>query len=199
MGEKLYITVPIDEDIFFKFSQVAKSNGQSKNKLIEELMDLYVKKYSSSTTSNPPEEYVKLTEELLKKWRERLIGRFANFVLRGLLERGVAEDWEVTEFQKANGQTQVERLEIPFGAYVNEKFGISFPLLIKEENLQYDKGNNFYTSSLFIDGKEFWLCSQWNKNHREKMENWIRKSLPKWFECADEDSRKEMIQWIKRF
>lgn len=147
----------------------------------------------------PPPPRVDYVKKLLDKWRGRPIGQFANNVLRRLLELGVAEDWEVEEFQKANGQIQINRLKIPFGAHVNENFGIAFPLLITEEHLKYDIGNNFYTQPLSIDGTKYWLCSQWTANHREKMEEWIRKSLPRWFKRADEDSRNEMIHWIENF
>ena len=202
MSEKIYVTIPIDEDTFFNFSNAVKlkGNGKSKYAVIELLMQLYIDKYPPTppTPPTPSDDYVKLTKKLLEKWQERGIGQLANNVLRGLLERGVATEFEINEFQKASGNVQVIRLQIGFGTYVNENFGLPFPLLITEGHLQYDIGNNFYVRPLEIDGNEYYLCSQWvNHLHREKLEKWIIKSLLKWFERTDEDSHNEMIAWIE--
>lgn len=200
MGEKIYVTIPIDEDIFFNFSKAVKSKGKSKYAIIEYLMQRYINTIETPPPSSPPVDPFKLTEELLEKWQPHKIGQLANNVLRGLLERGVATDYEINEFQKANGNKTVDKLQIGFGMYVNKNFGLPFPLLITEEHLRYDAGNNFFVSPLEIDDNEYYLCSQWvDKNHREKLEAWIRKSLPAWFERTDEDSRNEMINWIENF
>ena len=203
MGEKIYVTIPIDEDIFYTFSKVVKRNGKSKYETLEELMRLYIEKLSAESNSATPDvnpddsDYVAWTAKLLQKCSDYKVGQLANFVLRRLLEKGVADDKEVEEFQKANGAITVDTLQIKFGKHVKNEFGLSFPLLITDEHRQYDRGNNFWVNPSHIAGQKFYLCSQWVENlHRKKLEGWIRKSLPIWLENTDEDSRNEMLHWI---
>lgn len=190
MSEKIYLTIPIDEDFFFKFSKAVKQkgNGKSINEMLEQLMQRYV---------NDPPPVGPDVEKLLAKYSNFGVGQLANIVLRELLERGVATDYEITEFQKASGGVQVEKFGISNGQYVKKTFGLSFPLLVTEEKFQKDQ-IKFYTKPLNIDGNKYHLCSQWVEGqHRKKLEAWIKKSLPEWFERTDEYRRNEMITWIE--
>lgn len=197
MSAKISKSFSIDEDVYFKFKAKIESAGENMDTTIENFMRLY----NDSNVIDPlNNEYVALTEKLLDAWKYNAIGKLANNVLRKLLESGVATDWEISEFQKARGAVQVNRLEISFGNYVSENFNLPFPLLITPEHLQYDTGKNFYVNPLYIDGNEYYLCSQWVGHlHRKKMESWIRKRLPKWFEETDEYNRNKMISWIENF
>lgn len=191
MGEKILVTFSIDEDIFFEFSQTVKRKGEEKNDTLERLMQCYAKEVQPTEPEPPP-------DNPLDKFARYKVGELANIVLRKLLESGVATEQEVIEFQKASGATQLKRLHIDFGHYVKDNFGLSFPLLITPERVQYDVGNNFYTTPLSIGGKRYYLCSQWVENlHREKLEKWIRTHLPIWLKQTDEYNRNEMIRWIE--
>lgn len=191
MKEKILVTFSIDEDIFFEFSRAVKQNNLSR----EDVIEFYMRYFVNESDKQPNNNW---TTVLLDKCSSYRVGELANIVLRKLLESGVATEREVIEFQNASGATQVNRLHIAFGRYVKDNFGLSFPLLITTERFQYDTGNNYYVNPLHIDGKNYYLCSQWVEGpHREKLEAWIRTHLPIWFAQADEHNRKEMIRWIE--
>ena len=202
MAEKIYITIPMDEELFFRFSEVVKNQNQSKYYVLESLMKYYIKKFSSPPPPPPPiQVYKTLTEKFLESFarKQRKVGELANIVLRRLLEKIVTDDVEIEELQKASGPKTVDNLGIEHGWYVNRNFGLSYPLLITEEHLQFDRGSNFYTMPLNINGEEYHLCSQWVEGiHRQKLEKWISKRLPEWLAETDEDSRNEMINWLKK-
>lgn len=192
MSTKINKSFSIDEDVYFNFKAKIESEGKTMDATIESFMRLY--------NGTPDDVYVKWTEKLLNAWKDSAVGKLAKNVLWKLLESGVATDWEISEFQKASGAVQVNRLKIPFGNYVSESFNLSFPLLVTPEHLQYDISKKFYADPLYIDGDEYYLCSQWvGRLHREKMEAWIRKSLPRWLKETDEYNRNEMIRWIENF
>ena len=202
MAEKILVTFSIDEELFFEFARAVKKNNLSREDVIEFYMRYFVNESNNKPVanfdSNNEQPTKNPTTVLLDKCSSYKVGELANIVLRKLLELGVATEREVIEFQKASGATQVDRLHIAFGRYVKDNFGLSFPLLITPQRLQYDVGNNFYTISLFVGGQKFYLCSQWVESlHREKLEAWIRKHLPIWFAQSDENSRNQMIRWIE--
>lgn len=76
---------------------------------------------------------------------ELKVGKIANTILRSRLEQGCATDAEILLMQDK--------------AYSRETFGINFPLLVIAGR-EYDKVR-YYSNSLSIRGKIYYLCSQW--------------------------------------
>ena len=216
MDLEISIKISISDETFQKFFQRLADNDESMNDVIEKMMLTYAEgnPYPGGTDENGgeideiggetdeigdiPSEYSLLTKKLLDKFRGKAVGILARFGLRGLLERGVAPESEITEFQKASGSKQVEKYHIEYGQHVSAEFGLSFPLLITTDRKEFDNPQKFLIKPLKIYGNEYHLCSQWVEGlHRDKLEAWIRKSLSAWLQTADEQSREEMIHWIE--
>lgn len=194
------LKISVSDETFQKFVSALVKKHEEQDVVIERAMLAYAEENSPLSQPSPPPQSSPelLTEKLLEKFQGKAIGKLAGNGLRGLLERGVASESEVEKLLEASGKKTALILNLKRGFYVNENFGLSYPLIILAENKQYDKGNNFYVKPLKINGNEYYLCSQWNENnHREKLEAWIRKSLPLWLAAADEQSRNEMIRWIE--
>lgn len=190
----------ISDETFQKFVSALVKKREEQDVVIERAMLAYAEENSPLSQPSPPPQSSPelLTEKLLEKFRQQNIGRLAEIVLGELLKRGVAPEWEIEEFQKASGIRTCKRLKLERGFYVKKIFGLPFPLLITEKHRQFDIGNNFFVQPLKVNGNEYYLCSQWNENnHREKLEAWIREHLPAWLATTDEQSRNEMIRWIK--
>lgn len=48
-------------------------------------------------------------------------------------------------------------------------FGINFPVL----DVSPAEKNRYYAQPVVINGKQYYLCSQWYDRHKQKLENWI--------------------------
>ena len=202
---KFKVTFEVEGYVLENFIDAVHAEGTTPDLAAEKLLATYVENVAIHNYDNRvsgaghvPEsfsDYVALTEGLIRNCKKYPIGQFAKMILRGLLERGVAPDYALSEMEKANGQVQVSKFKIQWGLYCNKNFGISFPLLVDEERFKLDK-TKFYNTPLNIGGKKFHLCSQWTASHREPMENWIRQYLPKWFEDAKPEQREDMKTFI---
>lgn len=51
-------------------------------------------------------------------------------------------------------------------------FGLSYPLLVKKTDGNFDK-NRYYKESIIINNEEYYLCNMWYERQRNKLENWI--------------------------
>ncbi len=202
------LKISISDETFQKFVSALVNKHEAQDVVIERFMLDYAEGNSSvdndATKPNGDLDneifavYLELTEELLKKFDAKKIGKLAGIGLRELLEKGVAPAWEIAEFQKASGNTQVNKYRVQYGQHVNTEFALSFPLLITKDRKEFDNPQKFWIAPLKIYGEEYHLCSHWVEGlHREKLEAWIRKRLPPWLADADEQSRNEMIRWIK--
>jgi len=52
-------------------------------------------------------------------------------------------------------------------------FGLNFPALVKAENIKEPK--RFYKKVIKIKGNEYYLCSQWYEQDREKLNKWLKR------------------------
>ena len=208
MDLEISIKISIDDETFQKFFKKIADNDESMNDVIEQMMLTYVD--DSEENTNPgngeiidnggdiPFEYIVWPKKLLDKFRQQAVGKLVGIGLRGLLERGVAPESEIIEFQKASGNTQVEKYHIQYGQHVRKEFGLSFPLLITKDRKAFDNPQKFLITPLKIYDNKYHLCSHWIEGlNRNKLETWIRKRLPAWLATADEQSRAEMIHWIE--
>ena len=196
---KAKVEFNVDVHTLTQFLETLKINGEFPDDVIEKLMNQYIKDDDRPNPNpNPNPDYVKLTEELLTKCKPLAVGQLAWRVLRELLERGVASEWEIGEMQKASGQTSIRKYHIPFGVYCNNNFKTAFPLFITHEKKEmYDYPQQFRKMPFIIGDKKYHLSAQWFVQNREPMEGWIRYHLPKWFERATEDEKNNMIRFIK--
>lgn len=98
----------------------------------------------------------------LDSYKELKIGKLAQTVLRDILENGLVTEEELRWLQTAS--------------YSKQMFDLQYPLLVSEgsefESVRY------YAKPLNIDGKRFYMCSQWF----ETMANNDRPYLLKWIE-----------------
>ena len=206
---KINVTFALDSELLKKFIAVVEKNNSTSDEEIAKAISAY-----TSGEINPPPPhplpplhpgYVALTETVLASCKKLAVGQLVNQLLRGLLERGVATDWEIGEMQKASGPIPQNNMGVNFGIYCNQRFNTPFPLLIAEERRkrlanQQDK-NKFWNPTSIIGGKKFHLCSQWAEGiHREYVEKWIRNHLPEWFknEKTTDEEREKMETYLKR-
>lgn len=198
MPEKISVTFRIDEKIFNDFTRAVNRNGFLAEDILEEFMRYYV---NESDSADFDDDDVNWTTILLDKFADKRVGELANQVLRELIERGVATEYEIAEFQKASGNVPQKDYHVPFGTYVRDEFGTTFPLLINEQRWKdYDrtkKTPKYLVQPLYVNGEKFYLCAQWFVRNRAPMENWIRKHLPLWLKQTDDQSRADMINRIK--
>ena len=193
---KVPASFKVDVDVLKNFLDVLKENNEFPDDVIESFM----KEYSEEITAPEPigGEGVYLTEELLQKCEDYKVGKFADIVLRKLLESGVASEEEIAEMQKASGKVQIQNYNTTHGFYNNKNFKTAFPVLITEQQKRdYDQNlPKFRVIPLNIGGRSFHLSAQWFPYNRKPMENWIRSHLPKWFEHADEEQKTDMKNFI---
>lgn len=194
---KIKATFEIDCEVLKNFISVPDCKNSTPDAIVEKLICEYVEKIDENSIVE--KNYSAYTEEFLKKCKDYKVGEFINIFLRKFLEEGVASEEEVGEMQKANGQKPCKKFKIPFGLYCNNNFKTSFPLLIDAEHRANDNGNNFWVRPSTIYEKEFYICSQWARQHRKPTEDWIRNHLPKWFEKATEDQQIEMKKFIEQY
>lgn len=205
MAEKNTVTFQLDEEVSREFVRAANIKGYLPEDLLEEFMRYYVNESDDEPDeleeSDELDDEVNWTTILLDKFANKKVGELANHVLRELIERGVATEEEIAEFQKASGNVPQKDYHVPFGKYVRDEFGTTFPLLINEQRWKdYDrtkKTPKYLVQPLYVNGEKFYLCAQWFINNRAPMENWIRKRLPLWLKQTDAKSRAYMINWIK--
>lgn len=205
MGEKHTLSLSFDKDILGEFIQVTgvKTVGKLTNEL-ENCMSRYIEenKLLSLEEKATCNEY---TKELIWKCETKeefsTIGDLLKYILRKLLESGVASEDVIEELQRASGNVPVRNFNLERSFYVNENFGTSYPLLLEHEKWkEYCKGGNpFSTEWFFIGDKKFHFCSAWVQRgeQRKKILVWIERNLKNWFEHADRRSIVEMTVWIK--
>ena len=85
------------------------------------------------------------------------IGSIARVSLREILENGVLSQQEIDDLQTSE--------------YSKITFGLSFPLLVKE-NTAYEK-TRYYSNPIVINNKKYLLCSQWYEDKRQLLLNWM--------------------------
>ena len=203
MAKKITIMFQLDEEVSRNFVRAVNSKGYLAEDILEEFMRYYIESEPPEPPepSEPGDDDVNWTTILLQKFSDKKVGQLANQVLRELIERGVATKDEIAEFQKASGNVPQKDYHVPFGKYVRDEFGTTFPLLINEQRWKnYDKTKKtpkYLVQPLYVNGEKFYLCAQWFVWNREPMENWIRKHLPLWLNQTDDQSRAYMINWIK--
>lgn len=203
---KTSATFTIDIEVLSKFDSVAKQKSTTPDELIEEIIKNYLKNSSEeppqpTPPSTPPSpEFVEFTEKLLLKCKKLRVGQLANILLRGLLERGVASEYEIEEMQKVPSDNLASEFNLPFGRYSNREFGLNFPLLIEENGPGFIIAKA-WKNTVRINGKNYYLCAQWfqnpNNNDRERLENWIMEHLPKWLENSTNEQKSEFINFVK--
>lgn len=199
MGEKIDLVISVDKDVYEGFILSAYFNNDNVNSTLEKFMRSYV---DSSTYQN--EDYNAWTTKLIKKCTDeeefKSIGNLLKYVLRKLLEQGVASD-KIEQLQQASGRVPIRNFNLESGFYVNDNFAISQPLLIEHKKWkQYCKGGNPFSADwFFIGNKKFHFCSQWTQadDQRKKILEWIETNLNSWFIQADKHSCDEMIRWIE--
>ena len=202
---KTNVTFTIDFEVLGEFLTTVKKEGTTPDVLIEKIIKIYINNETPPTPG--PDlykllisgEYVKFTRELLQKCKKYKVGQFANILLRGLLERGVATEEEVEAMQKIPSWKLAQKLKLPFGNYSNHNFGLNFPLLTEVGGSQFIIGKA-WNRPVVIYGKVYYLCSQWfeleGNNDRAYLEKWIMKHLPKWLETASEKQKEEFYHFI---
>lgn len=92
---------------------------------------------------------------------EMKVGQIANNVLRSLLEEGLASDAEIERMQLKD--------------YSKDTFHLNYPLLVKASE-PFEK-IRYYAKSLWINGIEYYLCSQW-------------------FETSANNDKPDLLKWI---
>jgi hypothetical protein len=93
--------------------------------------------------------------------KEMKVGKIANTVLRNLLEDGRASDGEIEKMQT--------------DTYSKVTFHLNYPLLVKASE-PFEKVR-YYAKSLWINGTEYFLCSQW-------------------FETPANNDKPDLLKWI---
>lgn len=90
------------------------------------------------------------------------VGRLADTVLRSMLEKGAASEGEISKMQGAS--------------YSKTAFDLNYPLLVPADGTYQRR--RYYAESLWINGREYKLCSQWfegpSNNDRPYLVKWIR-------------------------
>lgn len=94
---------------------------------------------------------------------EMKIGEIVRKVLRKMLEDGKVTEQEVVKMQSKK--------------YSKETFGIQYPLLYLTNSSQGKSPIRYYSASLMIYGKEYFLCSEWYEvpanNDRPYLMKWL--------------------------
>ena len=114
-----------------------------------------------------PKTLKSLTSDVsIDSYNELKIGKLAQTVLRGILESGTIADEEFQLLQTAY--------------YSKQMFDLQYPLLVSEDN-SYDPVR-YYAKPLVINGKRFFMCSQWFEvsanNDRPFLLKWIAQHTP---------------------
>jgi hypothetical protein len=115
------------------------------------------KKYRSA--EKPQNSEKAIPEDLYKEFK---VGKLAQVVLGGMLEKGKASAEEIRFMQTAD--------------YSKQFFGLNYPLLARADGA-YDPVR-YYSKPLCIGGIQYKLCSQWFEtpanNDRPYLLKWIR-------------------------
>ena len=117
---------------------------------------------SKSTRSAAARETAAINAPM-DSYNELKIGKLAQTVLRSILENGAISEEELQWLQTAQ--------------YSKQMFDLQYPLLVSE-NETFDTVR-YYAKPLFINGKRFYMCSQWFEvsanNDRPYLLHWIEK------------------------
>ena len=209
---KTNVTFTIDFEVLGDFLATVKKENTTPDVLIEKIIKNYIINGDIVPPPPPPPphddeigkllksgEYVKCTQVLLQGCKKYKVGQFANILLRGLLERGVAAEEEVEAMQRIPSWRLARKLKLPSGDYSNRNFGLNFPLLTEVGGSQFLIAKA-YRTPIKIYGKVYYLCSQWfeleSNNDRAYLEKWITEHLPKWLETASEKQKEEFKHFI---
>ena len=100
-------------------------------------------------------------EDEAGKCQANKIGQLANSVVRSMLEGGCCGEDEIQQLLDAGYSKQV--------------FNLNYPFLTTGSIRDANGRNRYYATALRINGKMYYLCSQWvEDNHRSRLDQWIK-------------------------
>lgn len=137
-------------ELFLRSYQMYKMFSKSKHALIES---------SQSTTRQYSAPIEKADDD---PYSELKIGKIVRTVMRQIIESGILPETVLEDMQSLE--------------YSKKTFDLQFPALISSDS-EFDKVR-YYAEPLKINGREYYLCSQWYEvsanNDRPYLLNWLK-------------------------
>ena len=131
---------------------------------LERLMALHESTHlvkPASFKANLPERYKKKIEVDNTVIPSESVPELVDREMRKYLEEGAVDENEIYDMR--------------FIDYSEKNFGIEYPLLLREKALTFEDSPKYFKKTLTIGKEKFYLCNQWNEDHREKLEAWLNK------------------------
>ena len=203
---KIKVTFEVDCEVLKNFISAMENRNSTPDDGIEKIIRDYISRGGTGgggkvdPLPGVPREYIELTNKLIMRCKKSRIGTMAQTLLRKFLPSGVATENEIKAMQKIPSRRRADELNMPYGDYSNRKFGLNFPLLVKEGTSDILKAQ-CWRDPIQIGDETYYICAQWfeqaNNNDRIPLENWIMDHLPIWFVNADEEQKKDMENFIE--
>ena len=119
----------------------------------------------ASYKENLPERYKKNIVVDTTVLPKESVAELVNTTLRKYLEDGVVSEDEVYDMR--------------FIDYSEKTFGIEYPLLLRVKAKTFEDSPKYFEKPVIIGNDQFYICSAWTEDQREKLESWINKMKAK--------------------
>ena len=147
--------------------EATQNNVKMTNQMLsnlERLMALHESTHlvkPASFKANLPERYKKKIEVDNTVIPSESVPELVDREMRKYLEEGAVDENEIYDMR--------------FIDYSEKTFGIEYPLLLREKALTFEDSPKYFKKTVTINNEKFYLCREWNEDHREKLEVWLNK------------------------
>ena len=178
-----FLKQEFDPDSEFSTERISKNKKDSKDKEtnvgnakmtnqmlsnLERLIALHESTHlvkPASYKENLPERYKKNIVVDTTVIPKESVAELANTTLRKYLEDGVVTEDEIYDMR--------------FIDYSEKTFGIAYPLLLRVKAKTFEDSPKYFDKPVMIGKDQFYICSSWTEDQRDKLESWINKMKAK--------------------